>query len=410
MKKIIFIFLFSLVNIPAFTQANTYFHDRIDTTIFAVADTVGHGANNYFATNTNNDFNVKQYVNGLSINILFKKGTTGSGTLTLITKTGTLSTKSIKKENGQALIVGDILDSTTMLVTFSGNSFRIRATPNVTSPVGITPILHGGTNQTTLITVPTASAIPSWDGNKNFSANNLITTYTTIATAASTTTLTAASPSYIYFTGSTTQTVQLPVTSTLITSINYFIKNKSTKSLIVNSSGGNAVATIYPNNDGIFQCIGTTHTTAVDWGVSNRITNNMFMYKALIPSATFIANIAGGISVLTTTTGAQQGIYVMPGSVFIRTTGGTTNYTFSTSTALELAAGTNSPDIEFIYFPSGGTSLTTAALQSIPNYISSSPQANININAGLSLISQDTPISGNRDIIISFLYFIIDLN
>lgn len=392
------------------SQANTYFHDRIDTTIFAVADTVGHGANNYFATNTNADFNVKQYVNGFAINLLFKKGVTGSATLTLITKTGTLSSKSFKKENGQTLIVGDILDSTTMLVTFSSNSFRIRATPNVTSPVGVTPVAHGGTNQTALITIPTASAIPAWDANKNFSANNLNTTYTTIATAAATTTLTVASPAYIYFTGTTTQTVKLPVTSTLTTSIKYFIRNKSTQSVTVNSSGGNIVGIVYPNNDGIFQCIGTTHTTEVDWGVANQISNNLFMYKAFIPAATFTADIAGGIVLLQTSTTTFQGIYVLPGSGFERLLGGTTNYTFPTATNMELVAGTNSPQIDFFYFPSGGTILTAPPLQSIPQYDSTSPQANVQLNSYILLTANESPSSGDRNIIVSFLFVIIDLN
>lgn len=128
MKKIITAFFtFAIFHLPSsiFGQANTYFHDRIDTTIFAVADTVGHGANNYYATNTSADFNVKQYENGFTVNLFFKKGNNGSATLTLITKTGTLLKKKIRKAGGQPLVSGDIPDSTGLILTFYNNNFRI---------------------------------------------------------------------------------------------------------------------------------------------------------------------------------------------------------------------------------------------------------------------------------------------
>jgi len=125
MKKIIIISLLLLVSLISFSQSNTYFHDRIDTTIFAVADTVGHGANHYYATNTSADFNIKKYNNGCAINLFIKKGCTGSATFTLITKTGTLTTKTIKKENGQNLASGDIKDSTSILLTFYGSYWRL---------------------------------------------------------------------------------------------------------------------------------------------------------------------------------------------------------------------------------------------------------------------------------------------
>lgn len=125
MKKIIITFFASIITLLSFGQANTYFHDRIDTTVFAVTDTVGHGANNYYATNLSPDFNVKQYVNGLSVILFIKKGNTGSSTLTLITKTGTLSTKTIRKGSGLVLTSGDLKDSTTALFTYYNGSWRL---------------------------------------------------------------------------------------------------------------------------------------------------------------------------------------------------------------------------------------------------------------------------------------------
>lgn len=128
MKKIILAFLLcTLYFVPCtcFSQANTYFHDRIDTTIFAVTDTVGHGANNYYATNLTPDFNVKQYENGLSVLLFIKKGNTGPATLTLVTKTATLATRPIRKGSGQLLSTGDLKDSTTALFTYYNGSWRL---------------------------------------------------------------------------------------------------------------------------------------------------------------------------------------------------------------------------------------------------------------------------------------------
>jgi len=95
--------------------------------------------------------------------------------------------------------------------------------------------------------------------------NNIKMGYTTTATAAGTTTLTVASNYRQFFTGTSTQTIVLPVTSTLVTGIAYEIENNSTGTLTVNSSGGNLVGTIPSGVCAHAVCIGTTLTTAADW-------------------------------------------------------------------------------------------------------------------------------------------------
>ena len=89
--------------------------------------------------------------------------------------------------------------------------------------------------------------------------------YTSTVTAAGTTTLTNTSSYYQQFTGSTTQTVVLPVTSTLITGWTFHIVNNSTGNLTVNSSGGNLVIIVIPGTTAMVTCIGTALTTAADW-------------------------------------------------------------------------------------------------------------------------------------------------
>lgn len=89
--------------------------------------------------------------------------------------------------------------------------------------------------------------------------------FTTTATAAATTTLTNASSSYQIFTGTTTQTIVLPVTSTLATGWTFHIVNNSTGVLTVNSSGGNLVISVPAGVTTMCTCIGITLTTAADW-------------------------------------------------------------------------------------------------------------------------------------------------
>jgi hypothetical protein len=89
--------------------------------------------------------------------------------------------------------------------------------------------------------------------------------FTTTATAAGTTTLTNTSSYYQIFTGSTTQTVRLPVVSTLATGWTFHICNNSTGNLSVQSSGANALITVLPGTTAMCTCILITGTTAASW-------------------------------------------------------------------------------------------------------------------------------------------------
>jgi hypothetical protein len=95
--------------------------------------------------------------------------------------------------------------------------------------------------------------------------NNLKLGYTTTATAAGTTTLTVASNYRQLFTGSTTQTLVLPVTSTLALGMAYVVENNSSGSITVQSSGFNTVATVIAGATIEFTCILVTGTTAASW-------------------------------------------------------------------------------------------------------------------------------------------------
>ena len=146
-------------------------------------------------------------------------------------------------------------DGTTLTGAFSGahNGTVGAGTPNTgafttlsaTTAIALT---SGGTGKTT---APAAQA-------------NLMG-YTTTATAAGTTTLTNTSSYIQYFTGTSAQTIVMPVTSTLQTGWSFHIANNSTVALTLQSSGANTIGTIPPQTTAHITCIGTALTTASDW-------------------------------------------------------------------------------------------------------------------------------------------------
>ena len=107
------------------------------------------------------------------------------------------------------------------------------------------------------------------DSNSNISANNFVPGYTTTATAAGTTTLTVASTYQQFFTGSTTQTVVLPITSTLVLGFSFFIVNNSSGTVTVESSGTNSVVALISGMSATITCILTSGTTAASWSVES---------------------------------------------------------------------------------------------------------------------------------------------
>ncbi len=126
-------------------------------------------------------------------------------------------------------------------------------------------VTHGGTGVTSVTTTPTATSFAGWDANSNLSANNFIEGYATTATAATTTTLTVSSAEQQYFTGSTTQTVKLPVTSTLVTGMSFTIVNLSSGVVTVQSSGSNTLQAMAANTQLVATCISTSGTGTASW-------------------------------------------------------------------------------------------------------------------------------------------------
>lgn len=94
---------------------------------------------------------------------------------------------------------------------------------------------------------------------------NVAIGYATTATSGGTTTLSASSAMQQFFTGTSDQTIVLPVTSTLNLGYSYVIHNRTNQYLTVNSSGGNTVYSIPEGLTSTFTCILTSGTTASSW-------------------------------------------------------------------------------------------------------------------------------------------------
>lgn len=109
------------------------------------------------------------------------------------------------------------------------------------------------------------SAADVLKSDSNLVADNVFPDYATAATAAGTTTLTNASKGQQYFTGTSTQTITLPVASTLALGWRYRIVNNSTGTLTVNSSGSNLVGSLYSGDSADVTCVLASGTTAASW-------------------------------------------------------------------------------------------------------------------------------------------------
>ena len=131
----------------------------------------------------------------------------------------------------------------------SGNIYR--ALIETSSSIRIAPYDAASTNGDTF--------------NGPISVPNVNLGYTTTATAAGTTTLTATSNRKQFFTGTTTQTCQMPVTSTLVLGQEFEIVNESTGAVTVTSSGSNTIASVAASTSVRVTCVLTSGTTAASW-------------------------------------------------------------------------------------------------------------------------------------------------
>jgi len=129
-------------------------------------------------------------------------------------------------------------------------------------------VANGGTAVTSVTTAPAATAWAGWDANSNLSANNLIEGYATTVTSSTPVTLAVGSAYQQYFTGSTAQTLNLPVANTLVLGQQFQVINNSSAVVTVKSSGGNTVLAQSAATIATYTCILASGTGTASWSVS----------------------------------------------------------------------------------------------------------------------------------------------
>jgi hypothetical protein len=167
--------------------------------------------------------------------------------------------------------------NTTKVLSLSSSSFTVSQTTTSTSSTTGALLLSGGlgiSNTTDAVSVSNGGSCTLAGGlavaksvfvGTSLNASHVNLGYTTTVTSVSTVTLTVTSTQQQFFTGSTAQTVTLPVASTLVLGFIFHIVNLSTQSITVNSSGANLVGTVLTNTRQTFTCILTSGTTAASW-------------------------------------------------------------------------------------------------------------------------------------------------
>lgn len=199
-----------------------------------------------------------------------------------------------------------------------------------------------------IYTLPDSSGTVSIkDSNGIISTTNFLEGYTTTATAGATTTLTVSSNYLQFFTGTSTQTVQLPVVSTLTLGQQFYIRNNSTGLVTITSSGGNTVRVLGSGTRAIVTCISTSGTDATSWStmyvginitdgkvlsVSNSLTLAGTDGTTLTFPANGIASAATPSSVVSRdSNGNTNVVNCLEGYTSTATSGGTTTLTVSSN-------------------------------------------------------------------------------
>lgn len=154
--------------------------------------------------------------------------------------------------------------------TTTGNAIPNALITDVRTSGGYVLTMDGSTKNYSM----TSSGVSAFLGT--VSSSNHISLLTSTATAAGTTTLTVSSNYFQTFTGTTTQTVVLPVATTMVAGQGFRIVNNSTGSVTVNTSGGNTIKTLSSGNYfdvWIINAAGGTGTASWNWTPAALINN-----------------------------------------------------------------------------------------------------------------------------------------
>ena len=177
-----------------------------------------------------------------------------------------------------------------------------------------------------------ATSVVLRDSSQNVSANSFLSTFTNVAAAGTTTTLTVSSSTRYVVTGSGGQTYQLPSGTTLANGAVFsFNNNQSSGAITVTNNSSTTIATV--QSGGFVEITLLSNATAAgSWDVHVQAPSNVtwstntFDYAGSITSATW-----NGVAVAANRGGTGQSTY----------TTGDIIYASATNTLSKLTAGTN---------------------------------------------------------------------
>lgn len=165
---------------------------------------------------------------------------------------------------------------------------------------GTLGVAAGGTGLTAVTVAPAASGWAGWDANKAMNGVALIPLCTSTATAAGTTTLVVGSNQCEIFTGSSTQTVVLPVVTTLVNGRQFDIYNQSSGAVTVNTSGANTIQVLAAGTALHLVVQGTTLGTGMaSWAWNYLPGNSSILLASTMPAFTGDATSSAGSTALT---------------------------------------------------------------------------------------------------------------
>jgi hypothetical protein len=251
---------------------------------------LGRGASNIIATTLGTGLSISGSQLQLSTNLTSLSGLTyASASFVKMTAAGTFA---LDTNNYLTSALTSLNTLTASTQTFANDTNVTITSATSTHTLGWTgqlAVTRGGTGVASVTTTPTATSFAGWDSNKNLFAANFISSYTTTVTSASAVTLTAASTYYQYFTGSTAQTVTLPVATTLSNGFTFNIINQSSAVTTVQTSGANTVVAMSPNSQLIVTCINTaggTGTASWSWTHGVYSSNTAIARSLVTPAST----------------------------------------------------------------------------------------------------------------------------
>jgi hypothetical protein len=213
-----------------------------------------------------------------SIRLLDYTATAG-GTADAMTLTPSPAITSYASAVGQEFIFIAVGTNTVSppTVNISGLGALNTTMGSVAVPIG--GLISGNTYRA-LIETATSIRIAPYDAasvngdtfNGNIFVPNVIQGFRTTATAAGTTVLTANDAQQQFFTGATTQTVTLPVVTTLVNGFSYYVDNNSTGIVTVQTSGANTLLALPGGTAATFTVVNTAGGTGTaSWNVENLV-------------------------------------------------------------------------------------------------------------------------------------------